>query len=303
MFPISDPSRADDIRMRRRRAAWLLAGIALVPLLLFNGHRRSLPGRHDWTDGDADLPSMFSQVPLFGRHNRAVAGAPLPAGRRDATALSATGTSLSVMASCAGPLAVVPQGDLRDRVFVSVAGARPAAATRLALTGGPNLTLTGDCGRGNAGLVIQAPAAMPLTLSQTGASTLRLGAFSGPVRVRQRGSGDTVIDAAGPLDVEKAGAGDLSVGLLRGPLHLSQFGSGDTAVARAETPAIDASLTGSGDLSIPEGHIGRLAAVLRGHSDLSIEAEIGDAAVDATGHSDVRLPHVKGRLDRHVPGE
>ena len=321
MFPITDPSRAADIRMRRRRAAWLLTGILLVPFLLFSGgHGRSAmsPHRSVTDDLDIDLSSLsirsgtvpgtqiesvLRRIPILRRLDWMVQGAPLPAGRRDAAAISAVGSSLTVAVACADSIMLVPQTDLSDRVFVSTGNGTPAAGTGLTLTGGPRLTLGGSCGQGGSRLVIQAPAGMPLTVVQAGDGEMRLGEFTGPVRLVQNGRGDAAIDASGPLDVAKSGSGDLSVGRLNGSLHLNQAGSGDVTVNRIEADSVDADLRGSGDLTIGAGHIGQLAAVLHGSGDLSASAEIGNATVRAGEQSDITLPHVTGRLDRSIAND
>ena len=324
MFPITDPSRTDDIRMRRRRAAWLLVGIVAVPLILFSGRDRSEATQHAAATAahgsglnidmgsliihggsipGTEIQSVLSRIPFVRRLNWTVYGAPLPAGRRDGAALSGNGTSLTVALPCAGSITLVPQTDLSDRVFVSTADGQASGTDGLQLTGSPGLTLGGSCRNGRPDLVIQAPAAMPLTLVQAGDADLRMGSFTGPVRLTQDGSGDAVIDASGPLEVEKSGNGDLSMGHLNGNLHLAQTGSGDTTIHDAQAASVDASMRGSGDFTIPGGHIDHLDAVLRGSGDLSIDAEIGSAAVQSGANNDVKLPHVLGHLDRSTAGE
>jgi hypothetical protein len=309
MFPISDPSRADDIRMRRRRAVWLLAGIVLVPAILFSGHGKQ---RHDTkhlqinptgsihSDSMAgtQIEAILHRIPLIGGLDWTVEGAPLPAGRRDAAALSAAGSSLVVAVSCARSIALVPQADLSGRVFVSTRNGRPGDAAGLTLTGGAALVLGGECRHGQADLVVQAPASMPLTLVQSGSTDIRLGAFGGPVHLTMTGSGDAAIDAAGSLDIVKNGKGDVSVSRLAGPLRLSSTGSGDVAIAHIQADQVGIVDGGSGDFSISDGHIGHLDATLRGSGDLSITAEIDEASVQALKDNDITLPHVKRRLDR-----
>ena len=109
MFPITDLSRADDIRMRRRRAVWLLAGIVVIPTILFSGHggRKSSADIGD-ADGDVDASGQLQD---FGH---------------DATVLSATGSSLTVSLSCASSITLVPRQDQAGRVSVSTRGSRPA---------------------------------------------------------------------------------------------------------------------------------------------------------------------------------
>ncbi len=325
MFPITDFSRADDIRRRRRRALWLLVGIVVVPAMWFSGHGSQ---RHDHSAGsstsdvDIDLSnrSIHSNslaatqmeallhriphgIPLLGELNWSIRGAPLPGGRRDASALSATGASLLVALRCAGSITVVPQHDLSGQVFVSTRDGSPAGGTGVVLTGGASMVLGGTCRHGESDLVVQAPVSMPLTLVQFGSTDIRLGAFDGPVHLTQHGSGDVVIDAAGRLDIEKSGTGDVSIDRLDGALQLSALGSGDVAIAHIRADHVQITGTGSGDLLISDGHIDRLDATMRGSGDLTVIAEVGDASVLASNNSDIKLPHVKGRFQHDIIGK
>ena len=314
MFPITDFRRATDIRMRRRRAFWLLVGIVLVPVILFSGrdsrhHDRSAHGGMGDLDIDlsrrsirsdslpaTEMESVLRRIPLIAGMNWTIRGAPLPDGRRDAAALSATGSSLRIDLPCASSITLVPQQDQPGRVFVSSRDGRPPGETGVRLSAGPALTVGGTCRHGDPDLVVQAPASMPLTLVHSGSADLRLGAFTGPVHLTQSGSGDTVIDAAGPLDIEKRGEGDVSIDHLDGPLHLSSVGSGDIAIAHIRADHVQITGLGSGDFKIADGHIDRLDATLRGSGDLSVGAEIGDASVQSGNNSDITLPHVKGHF-------
>ena len=325
MFPIHDFSRAGDIRMRRRRAVWLLAGILLAAMLLLHGlhpHRSgnpgssgttvsiNVPGRSIHSDSlpATEIQSVLNRIPLIGHLDWMVQGAPLPTGSRDGSALSATGQSLRIQVQCARSITLVPQRDLPDRVFISSRDGRPAAGFGLRLAGDDTLgakdhrlTLSGGCGNGDADLVVQAPAAMPLMLESSGNASIRLGAFEGPVHLISHGDGDVVIDAAGPLDVEMTGSGDVTVGRLSGSLKLVQAGSnGDVEIAQIQAARVSISGDGNGNISIAAGHVDQLNAVMHGNGDLSVKAEIGNASVQAIEASDITLPHVKGRLDQHT---
>ena len=278
MFPITDFSRAADIRMRRRRAGWLLVGIVLLPFMLFSGPTR--PGRIYQEVRDSDVDSSA-----------------LPAGRRDGEVLSASGTSLRVTLDCAQSITLVPQPDLTGHVFVSTRDGEHAGMAGLLLTGSSELVLAGKCPQ-SSGLVVQLPASMPISMVQVGTTDIRLGAFRGPVHLVQTGSGDVVIDASGPLDIQTSGSGDLSVGHLGGNLHLVGDGSGDLRIAHIQADQVDIHANGSGDVSIQAGHVGNLHAEMHGSGDLSALAAIDTASIQSSDSSDITLPHVKGRLDR-----
>ncbi len=314
MFPITDLSRADDIRMRRRRAAWLLVGMIAVPLLLWrqDEHRQHTPERGSDLDIDltnrsirsdriptAEIDSVLHRIPLVGQLDWTVEGAKLPAGRRDGAALSATGASLQITLSCARSITLVPQQDLSGRVYVSTVSGVPADETGLRLIGsGAAMLLTESCRREPPDVVVQVPAAMPLTLSRLGDTAVRLGAFTGPIHLVLLGGGDASVDAAGAAVIEKTGSGDVSIGSLNGDLQLSQRGSGTISIKRLQATRVSILASGSGDIVLAAGHVGHLDATLHGSVDLSGDVEVGEASVQASEDCDVSMPHVSERRDR-----
>jgi hypothetical protein len=276
MFPITDLSRADDIRTRRRRAVLLLVGMVAVPSVLFSGHHDPASARHGWADPEQ---------------------AALPAGRRETADLSGTGTSLLVRLGCA-TITLLPRAGLDDRVLVSARhGSRRQDLAGLLLTGsGSELVLSGTCHSSE--LVVQLPASMPISLMPRGDADVRLGAFSGPVHLVQHGDGDVAIESTGPLEIEKRGDGDISIDRLEGSLRMVASGGGDLSIARVRSDRVDIDASGFGDISIKSGHIDRLDASLHGSNDLSIEAGIDTASVRAPSDADIELPNIRGRLDR-----
>ena len=313
MFPITDLSRADDIRMRRRRAVWLLVGIIALPVLIWrqDEHRQHPGGAGTDLDIDltkrsirsdslpaAEIDSVLHRIPLVGQLDWVVEGAKLPAGRRDGSALSATGASLEITLACARSITLVPQQDLSDRVFVSTVTGLPAAEAGVRLVGGSAMLVSETCRHGPADLVVQAPASMPLTLRRFGDTAVRLGAFTGPIHLVLAGSADTAVDAAGPTVIEKVGSGDVAIGSLNGDAQLSQRGSGSISIDRLQARRLGIVASGSGDIALAGGHVGHLDATLRGSVDLSGNVEISEASVQASENCDVSLPHVRDRLDR-----
>ena len=314
MFPITDLSRADDIRMRRRRAVLLLAGVVVLPLLFWRQGEHRQHGHAGDTDLDIDLThrsirsdripadeidSVLHRIPLIGQLDWTVEGATLPTGRRDATALTAAGASLQITLSCARSITLVPQQDLSGRVFVSTPSGVPAAETGLRLVGsGAAMLLTETCRREPSDVVVQAPAGMPLTLSRLGDTAVRLGAFTGPIHLVLLGGGDAAVDAAGAAVIEKTGGGDVSIGSLNGDLQLSQRGSGNISIKRLQASRVSIVASGSGDIVLAAGHVDHLDASLHGSVDLSGDVAIGEASMQASEDCDVSLPHVSERRDR-----
>lgn len=279
MFPITDLSRADDIRMRRRRAFWLLAGTAVVGFSLLSGSPRHFQVHID--TGKAGSGSDRVRAVPDGQ-------GPL--------ALSATGSSLLVSLTCGNSITLMPQPDPNGRVSVSPDGGQSMHKVGLLADGHGQLILSGSCGQ--SGVAVRAPPSMPLFLVLNGGSDLHVGGFSGPIHLVQHGGGDTVIDSTGALDVQKTGDGDLSIGHLDGDLQLVATGGGDVSIALMQSARAGIRSSGSGDISIAAGHVGRLDATLHGSGDLSVLAEVGDASVQAPDSADITLPHVTGRRDQ-----
>lgn len=281
MFPITDFSRADDIRMRRRRAFWLLAGITVVGSSLLSGSHRHFQVRIE-----------TGKAGGFG-HVRAVPGG------HGSLALSATGSSLLISLSCGNSITLMPQPDPTGRVSVSSDGSQSAHKVGLLADSHGQLVLSGSCGQSD--LSVRAPPSMPLSLVLDGGSDVHIGAFSGPIRLVQHGGGDMAVDSTGPLDVLKTGDGDLSVGHLDGDLQLVAAGGGDVSIGHVQSARAGIRSSGSGDISIAAGRIGHLDASLHGSGGLSVLAEVGDASVRAPDSADITLPHVTGRRDQTPP--
>nr|WP_321985036.1 DUF2807 domain-containing protein [uncultured Lichenicoccus sp.] len=309
MFPITDPSRAADIRMRRRRAIWLLVGMVVVPLVLVSGRSGhsgnqsgdfsnfhiAMPNFTVSSDDANQIHMAMQQIPGMAKLAWMVQGAALPEGRRDASALSATGNKLTIDLPCAQSIAVVPKSDLGGRIYASILDGSPVQEAGLELRGNHDgdVTLGGTCRHDGADVVLQAAPETALSLILNGGASLRTGGFTGPVRLVQRGGGDAVIDAAGGLDVEKDGGGDLVVGHVDQRLHLEQRGSGDTTIKGGHIGHADISIGGNGDLHFgPDAHLAGLSLVMRGGGDVAMAHLDGSAEIQATGSGDLAIAQI-----------
>ncbi len=275
VFPIHDLSRADDIRMRRRRAALLLAAIA------FGGWTLS----HD----DARHPRMPTTIAIRLSFNKRQADRPLPQPDADAPTRSVDTDQLFVDLSCASSVTLLPAPDLAGRVVVSVGRGQDEALRGLSTEGG---SVTSTCSGEPGDFVLRVPPSMPLRIQQTDAVDLRGGRFSGPVTIEGTGSGSVVLDATGPLTVRQRSDGDVSVAEVSGPADIVLNGSGDLHIGGGTIPRLSALVTSSGDLLLGTAVIGQAHLVLSGSGDVTADRIGGpvDAETDSSG--DVRIGSV-----------
>ncbi len=272
VFPIHDLSRADDIRMRRRRAAILLAAIA------FCGWRLS----HE----DARQSHAPTTIAIRLSSGANPADRPLPQPDADGPTRSIETNRLFVDLSCASSVTLLPGLGLAGRVVVSVGRGQDAALRGLSTAGG---TVTAACSDEPGDFVLRLPPSMPLRIQQTDSVDIRGGRFTGPVTIEGTGSGSVVLDATGPLTVRQRSDGDVSVAEVSGLVDVVLNGSGDLRIGSGSIPRLSALLGSSGDLLLGTAVIGQAHLVLNGSGDLRanrIEGPI-DAETDSSG--DIRI--------------
>jgi len=301
LFPIQDLSRADDIRMRRRRAVYLLGGIVLAGWMLTHGDPKARPdgtrkshshftlGYSDAEDGPSvntdaapatEIQAIINQIPLVNQWHWSVTGAGLPEAPVDGLSRSLSASALTVEFACAGSVTIRTQPGLGDRIVVSVPHDEGAALTALSIEGGAVRQAGGCSGRSRDGnFTIAAAPGIPLSIIARGGADIRAGRFTGAVSVESDGSGDVTLDAAGTLKAVLRASGNLMVGEILGG-------------------AVETDGNGEGDVMINGGRIAVLRATSRGASDLSLgKAQIGIAQLAVYGSGDIRAHEVTGPLD------
>ncbi|MBE7210270.1 MAG: DUF2807 domain-containing protein [Gluconacetobacter diazotrophicus] len=307
MFPITDPAREDDIRMRRRRAVLLLGGIGLTGFLLFggNGTRTSVHRGADWRgEMEARIRSAAEQRQLAAERGREAAERAREAAERNGAVAGATGGGVVSVDGqvrrdfpVSGPIVI----DIRcaDGLHLTTDGGTAAAA-------GPNMAratatgenaqdalgrlearpdgIGGDCGREQGSAVtIALPPGHPMTIVQNADGDISGDRFGDAMTVRVTGSGNVKLERVGDLQVEIGGSGDVAVDEMEGNLA--------------------ATIRASGDLSIGGGGIHALSAEIEGSGDLSTgTASVGPTALRVDGSSTVTIREVAGPLDAHVRG-
>lgn len=275
VFPIHDLSRADDIRMRRRRAALLLAAIAL--------------GGWTLSHQDARHPSRPTAIAIRLSSGTGPAGRALPQPDADAPTRSIETDHLFVDLSCAGSATLLPDPGLAGRVVVSAGRGQEAALRGLSTAGG---TVTAACSGEPGDLVLRLPPAMPLHIQRTDAVDIRGGRFTGPVTIEGTGSGSVVLDATGPLTVRQRGGGDVSVAEVFGPVDVVLNGSGDLRIGSGAIAQLSALLGSSGDLLLGTAVIGRARLVLNGSGDFVADRIDGPIDAETNSSGDVRISSV-----------
>ncbi len=264
-FPITDPAREADIRMRRRRAAMLLTGIVFA-LWSWSGGGAGWQARGHHADIAAPLPT----VP------------PPPAAASALHEIAAQ--RLRIDLPCAGSVTILADPAFQGRAAVDAGrGGHPGLALR-----DGSISQSGACDDDGA-LVVRTGPATPLTLIQSGDNALHAGSFDAPVTVESSGSGSVTIDSSGPLTVRQRGSGDVKVGTVNGPLTALLQGSGALTVGAGVVPSLDATSSDSGDLTLDGVRLGGGKVVLDGSGDFSAGTVAGTFQATSSGSGDVAI--------------
>ena len=289
LFPIHDLARADDIRMRRRRATLLLAGIGVAGWTLFGPddgarHRR----HHDLAALAPPRHGMRQPVQTFRISTTAVVAVDLP---------------------CAGSVTLVPRQGLGNQVTLSTPPDQEAALQAVWFIDG-RFGQSDACDGGGADFTLQVDADRAIRIVQSGSTEIRGGSFGGVVGLEVRGSGGVTLAGVGTLDDAQTGPGDVAIGRVSGRVNARLDGSGDLRVRGGTVLALDAVSGGSGDIDMGRAAIGggrvelggsgdfaaasidggSLVAETSSSGDISIESlHVGDARLRGSGSGDIAV--------------
>lgn len=282
LFPIHDYARADDIRVRRRRAAFLIIGIVAVPWMLFSGPANRETRNHVKSDPfDLRIDKALSEIRL----SRVPQGDTLPqSDSGDAIRrFSITGHSLTVDLSCARTVTLLPTTDLGMDATLSVRHGRDAMLQAV-ITDGDVVSQQGSChGRSNADFILRVDPGRSLRIVQHGDVDIHGGRFTGSVAIDGSGRGTVSLVGVGRLADHQRGSGGVVIDEISGEL--------------------EADLAGSGDLQIKQGQVPRMSATIASSGDISTgDATIGDAHVELSGSGDLTMGVVSGHLDASTLG-
>ena len=284
LFRVHDLARADDIRMRRRRAFLLLAGIGILGWMLLGPD-----------DGIRHHPTAFEAPPQHG-------------GREPTrTFRTATTAVVAVDLPCASSVTLLPRDGLGDQVTLSTRPGQEAALEAIWFTDG-RLGQSDACDGGGADFTLQIAPDRAFRITQTGSTEIRGGSFSGVATIEVRGSGGVTLGGVGVLRDTQTGRGDVDIGSVSGRVSARLGGSGELRIRSGTVPGLDVSSSGSGDIDMGravigggrvalDGSGGFAAAAIDGGSliaetsssgDVAIESlHVGDAQFRGTGSGDV----------------
>lgn len=290
MFPIHDLAREADIRVRRRRAALLLAGIVMVPWMMFHDaqhHGRQRRNR----SARPGLDIMITGLPALGWRSWSgndVAGG-LSQPMDSAPRRSFQAGALTVDLSCASSLTVLPKPDLDDQVIVSVRHGQDASLQTLTLKDGVigQSASCEDASRGD--FIVQAAPDHALTLRQNGDIDIRGGRFTGPVTVEASGSGTVALAATGNLVDRQPVSGDVSIGEVAGTVEAELHGSGDLTIGEGAIPHLSLQSSGSGDIVMRHAVIGGGTIMLAGSGDFTADRIRGRIEASTSGSGDIAI--------------
>lgn len=282
LFPIHDYARADDIRMRRRRAAFLIIGIVAAPWILFSSPAHRETGHHRGLDS-LNLTIDKSLFDLRLSPHTSDETLPRPAPGEPIRRFSIEGDTLSVDLSCAGTVTLLPATNLGGEATLSVRHGQDEMLQAVTTEGGM-VSQKGFCGsRGDADFILQFDPGRSLRIVQHGDVDIRGGRFTGPVAIDGSGSGSLFLASVGSLVDQQRASGDVVIGEISGGL--------------------DAQLSGSGDLQIKRGHVSTMSATIAGSGDLSTgDATIVNAQAELTRSGDLTMGMVAGHLDASTLG-
>ncbi len=264
LFPIHDPGRADDIRMRRRRAVLLLAGIGVLGWRLLDPDDAGRHRRHrDVAFETRPQQDMREPVQTFRTSTTAVVAVDLP---------------------CASSVTLLPRQGMGDQVMLSTRPGQEAALQAVSFTDG-RFGQSNACETGGADFTLQIAADRAVRIVQSGSTAIRGGSFSGPVGIEVRGSGGVTLAGVGTLNDVQTGGGDVAIGTVSGRVDARLDGSGDLRVRGGTVLVLDAASSGGGDIDMGGATIGAGRVELSGSGDFGATSIDGGSFIAETSSS------------------
>ena len=301
LFPITDLVREDDIRMRRKRAIYLFAGMIAVPWMLFGGqahhddqrsfrHRIVIDGhvlgrQDDMISGNETprlppIPAIPAIPELAGLASLPgfLSSHALPQPDPDGPTRSLAAATLTVDLPCANSVTLLPRADMGDRILVSTRRGQDEALRLMVLKDGIASQPDSCSDDASGDFILQMAPDKMLRIRQSNDVDIRGGRFAGPVTIDGSGNGSVMFEATGALTTRQQASGDVFVGTVSG--------------------AVDATLDGSGDLRVADGQVPRLSAVIHSSGDLSMgRAAIGGGQLSVNSSGDFSADRVTGHFD------
>lgn len=301
LFPIHDFARADDIRMRRRRAAFLILGIVGVPWMLFGGSAHRETGHHHQSDSfELTIDKALSDIRL----SRVVSEGtlPHPASSDPIRRFPIAGDTLTVDLSCAGTVTLLPTAAFGRDAMLSVRHGQDATLQAVTIDGA-SVSQHSPCRDGSdSDFIVQVDPGRSLRLMQHGDVEMNGGRFTGPVAIDGLGSGSVRLAGVRSLADHQSGTGDVVVDEISGALEVQLSASGNLQIKRGQVSRMSATLTSSGDLSMGDATIGDAQVELTGSGDLTIGMVAGHLDASTSGSGDISIASVTADAARLIGG-
>jgi hypothetical protein len=228
--------------------------------------------------------------------------------------MAQSGTSLAIASPCARTVTIMPDQSLSGRVLLDASAEHPEEIAQLVFEAdgqSVKLRVPRDRCWAPAGddhlpstlhLAFRVPAAMPLTIDETGGADYTLGAIGGPLTLDV--SGGITLHAASvrTMTLDISGGADLTIGQLDGQLKAQLSGGSKIQISQAELSNMTLAMSGGGTFRLGGGQIGRFSLELSGAGAVSIGATVGDATIALSGVGDVRIAKVTGQLTKDIDG-
>jgi hypothetical protein len=234
--------------------------------------------------------------------------------RAETRQMAQSGTSLVIASPCAGTVTIMNEPALSGRVVLDATADHPEEIAQLTFEAdGQAAKLRGprercwtppgeDRFQTTLHLALRVPAAMPITIDETGGADYTLGAVGGPLTLDVSGGIKLRAAQVRTMTMNIGGGADLTVDQLTGSLHADLSGGSKIQINQANLSDMMLQISGGGAFRLGAGQIGRFNLELSGTAGVSIGATVGDATIALSGVGDVRIAKVTGKLTKDVDG-
>jgi hypothetical protein len=227
--------------------------------------------------------------------------------------LETSATTLAIDSPCAREVTIQPDPTLTGRVTIDATATHPEETAQLVLDAGTAAKLhrqAKSCWEpdresdfeSTMAMTIRIPAAMPLTIEESGGAQYTLGALHGPLTLSISGGVKLHAESAASLTIDLSGGATIGIGQLDGTAHAELSGGGTLRIDHATLQDLTLSMSGGGVFTLGDGSTARATIDLSGAASVQVGGTTGDATVDLSGVGSVHFAKVTGKLTKDVSG-